>query len=189
MRAGLQPGPCPNRTIRNSLVPLKVELFIWRARQFRLPTRVELNKRGMDLGSIRCPLCDDDLETAEHSVFRCKVAFETWVKVFNWWNIWPMPHLLMAVTFLGNGLPFCSSVGKQLWQATEWVTGYMLWKNRNVSTFTKSKPTEDIVFKEIQLKTFEWISNRSRKVQLDWDIWINNPHFYESHEVDRSGIG
>ncbi|XP_071740958.1 uncharacterized protein [Rutidosis leptorrhynchoides] len=56
-------------TIRNHLVPLKVELFIWRARLGRLPVRTELDKRGIDLHSSRCPICDGGLETVEHILF------------------------------------------------------------------------------------------------------------------------
>ncbi|XP_071734461.1 uncharacterized protein [Rutidosis leptorrhynchoides] len=65
-------------TIRNNLVPLKVEIFIWRARYGRHPTRVELDKRGIDLGTVRCLVCDDGLESIGHALFSCKVARDTW---------------------------------------------------------------------------------------------------------------
>ncbi|XP_071713216.1 uncharacterized protein [Rutidosis leptorrhynchoides] len=113
------------RTIRNNLVPLKVELFIWRARLNCLPTKVELDKRGLDLGTIRCPVCDDDQETVENSIILCKTAKEFWMKVFDWWNIAPHPTLNLNASFLGNGHLFDSSFGRNLWQATEWVTGYL----------------------------------------------------------------
>ncbi|XP_071708363.1 uncharacterized protein [Rutidosis leptorrhynchoides] len=103
-KASLNSGPFPARTLRNHLVPLKVELFVWRARQLHLPTRIELEKRGMDLGSVRGPLCDNDLESVEHSLFRCNVAFEIWVKIYNWWNIGPLPSLTMTDAFLGHGI-------------------------------------------------------------------------------------
>ncbi|XP_071718260.1 uncharacterized protein [Rutidosis leptorrhynchoides] len=73
-------------TARNRLVPLKFELFVWRAMHNRLPTRVELDKRGIDLGSIRCPVCDDALETVEHSLIHCKEAGGIWFRVIAWWN-------------------------------------------------------------------------------------------------------
>ncbi|XP_071703962.1 uncharacterized protein [Rutidosis leptorrhynchoides] len=50
-------------SLRNGLVPKKVEVFIWRARLGRLPVRFELDKRGIDLNSVRCPICDGDIET------------------------------------------------------------------------------------------------------------------------------
>ncbi|XP_071714568.1 uncharacterized protein [Rutidosis leptorrhynchoides] len=55
-----------NVTMRNSLVPQKLDIFIWRAKIGRLPVRVELDKRGIDLDSVRCPNCNNDPETVEH---------------------------------------------------------------------------------------------------------------------------
>ncbi|GJS70033.1 RNA-directed DNA polymerase, eukaryota, reverse transcriptase zinc-binding domain protein [Tanacetum coccineum] len=46
-----------------------------------------LNARGIELHSIRCPLCDEDIETEEHIFVRCKIALDTWRNVLKWWNI------------------------------------------------------------------------------------------------------
>ncbi|XP_071704228.1 uncharacterized protein [Rutidosis leptorrhynchoides] len=55
-------------TLHNNLVPKKVEVFVWRAKKSRLPVLVKLDKRGVDRNSVRCPLCDDDVETVNHSL-------------------------------------------------------------------------------------------------------------------------
>ncbi|XP_071739601.1 uncharacterized protein [Rutidosis leptorrhynchoides] len=114
-------------TLHNSFVPLKVELFIWRARLKRLPTRVELDKRGMDLGM---------------------------------WNLGPFTNMSINESFMGEGYSFTSAMDKLLWQATEWVTWYMILKSRNATTFSKAKSTSAMVFKEIQIKSFKWLSNK-----------------------------
>nr|GEW70259.1 RNA-directed DNA polymerase, eukaryota, reverse transcriptase zinc-binding domain protein [Tanacetum cinerariifolium] len=44
-------------TFWNKLVPKKVNIFMWRALKGRLPVRVELDKRGVDLDSVLCPSC------------------------------------------------------------------------------------------------------------------------------------
>ncbi|XP_071686948.1 uncharacterized protein [Rutidosis leptorrhynchoides] len=179
------------KSLRNKLVPLKVELFIWRTRHKRLPTRVELDKRGMDLGTVRCPVCDNGLESVEHSIILCTFAFDIWNRVYDWWKLGPFTNLGINESFLGNGYNFTSDLGKLLWQATEWVTGYMIWKSRNAFTFTKIKPTCAMVFKDIQLKCFEWISNRIKGTNIEWDVWLANPRGYDSLALSsrRSGIG
>ncbi|XP_071709057.1 uncharacterized protein [Rutidosis leptorrhynchoides] len=58
-----------NETLKNNLVPKKVEVFIWRVLKRRIPVRTELDKRGIDIDSVRCPLCDDDIETIDHLMF------------------------------------------------------------------------------------------------------------------------
>ncbi|XP_071694845.1 uncharacterized protein [Rutidosis leptorrhynchoides] len=160
-------APNTNTTpsIRNNLVPLKVEIFIWRTRLNRLPTRVELNKRGLDLGSVRCPVCDDDLKTVEHSIISCKVASEIWSRVLSWWKLSPPQHRDLANVFVGCGgvgHSFTHPMVMRFWQSTEWVSGYLIWKNRNAYTFSKAKPSSEMVFKEIQIKSFEWFQIDAR---------------------------
>ncbi|XP_071740949.1 uncharacterized protein [Rutidosis leptorrhynchoides] len=65
-------------TLCNNLVPKKVELFVWRARKGRLPVRIELHKRKIDLHSTRCPVCAGDLETIEHGLLSCHPANDLW---------------------------------------------------------------------------------------------------------------
>ena len=58
----------------NKTIPIKVNIFSWRLCVDRLLTRCNLDKRGLDLDSIRCPMCNDDLETAQHVFVECSVA-------------------------------------------------------------------------------------------------------------------
>ncbi|XP_071739933.1 uncharacterized protein [Rutidosis leptorrhynchoides] len=74
-------------TARNKLVPRKIELFAWRSLRKRIPARVEFYKKGIDLNSVRYPMCDDGLETVEHVLIFCKYAMDIWVQVFNWWGL------------------------------------------------------------------------------------------------------
>nr|GEZ67430.1 RNA-directed DNA polymerase, eukaryota, reverse transcriptase zinc-binding domain protein [Tanacetum cinerariifolium] len=47
-------------------VPIKVNVFAWRARLDRLPTRDNLAKRGVNMVSTLCPVCDSFLEDVQH---------------------------------------------------------------------------------------------------------------------------
>ncbi|XP_071728117.1 uncharacterized protein [Rutidosis leptorrhynchoides] len=63
-------------TNRNNVLPKKLEVFVWRAIKKRIPVRHEIDKSGIDLHSVRCPFCDDDVETIEHSLIFCKYAMD-----------------------------------------------------------------------------------------------------------------
>nr|GEY15121.1 cysteine-rich receptor-like protein kinase [Tanacetum cinerariifolium] len=71
----------------NKALPIKINVFPWRASQARLLTRSNLDKRDIDLNSTCCPVCDDGIETEEHLFISCIVAKETWLKLFKWWKI------------------------------------------------------------------------------------------------------
>ncbi|XP_071728405.1 uncharacterized protein [Rutidosis leptorrhynchoides] len=123
IRANLPNTSSCIKTLRNFLVPLKVELFIWRTRHKRLPTRVKLDKRGMDLSTVRCPVCDNGLESVDHSIILCSFAFDVWSRVFDWWNLGFFSNMSINKAFLGNDHTFTTDVGKQLWQAPNGLQG------------------------------------------------------------------
>ncbi|XP_071700411.1 uncharacterized protein [Rutidosis leptorrhynchoides] len=165
-------------TMKNNLVPKKIELFVWRAVQKRLPVRIELDKRGIDLNSVRCSLCDDDLESVDHSLIFCKNAMDVWDRVFAWWDLGSMTNLSINELLRGHGPSSPTSFGSKLWQAVEWVSAYLIWRNRNEKVFRDKCWNPHMALNEIQVKTFEWISKRSRKRKLDWLTWLNDPRSY-----------
>ncbi|GKB58579.1 RNA-directed DNA polymerase, eukaryota, reverse transcriptase zinc-binding domain protein, partial [Tanacetum coccineum] len=74
-------------TLWNKLVPKKVNKFIWRALRGRLPVRVELDKRGVDLDPVLCPSCNNVVETCAHCLITCDLAMSVWDKIFKWWKV------------------------------------------------------------------------------------------------------
>ncbi|XP_071714290.1 uncharacterized protein [Rutidosis leptorrhynchoides] len=122
-------------TFRNNLTPKKVEIFAWRALKKRLPIMLELDKRGIDLHSVCCPLCDDDLESVEHSLIFCKHAMDVWERVFNWWGAGNFSNFSLFEIFNGNGSFVMSGIGKKIWQAVLWISAYLIWKNNNIKVF------------------------------------------------------
>ncbi|GJY61611.1 RNA-directed DNA polymerase, eukaryota, reverse transcriptase zinc-binding domain protein [Tanacetum coccineum] len=61
-------------TLWNKLVPKKVNIFVWRARKCRLPVRVELDRRGIDLDSVLCASCNDSVESCAHCLVTCDLC-------------------------------------------------------------------------------------------------------------------
>ncbi|GJT71752.1 reverse transcriptase domain, reverse transcriptase zinc-binding domain protein [Tanacetum coccineum] len=85
----------------NTLLPLKVNIFIWRTTNKRLPARVNLDYRGIDLDSVCCPMCDDAIETEDHIFVSCPIAKDTWKCIADWWNI---PSITIANLLEGLNL-------------------------------------------------------------------------------------
>ncbi|GJS82274.1 RNA-directed DNA polymerase, eukaryota [Tanacetum coccineum] len=50
-------------------------------------TRVNLDRRGIDIGSDLCPVCDRDVETSNHLFFSCEMVVDLWVLVARWWEL------------------------------------------------------------------------------------------------------
>ncbi|XP_071704165.1 uncharacterized protein [Rutidosis leptorrhynchoides] len=105
-------------TCRNGLVPKKVELFVWHSLLNRLPVRLELDNRGIDLHSVRCPICDDGLESDDHSIISCRLAQDIWCRVFKWWDRGVFTGLSLAELLRDS-----ANVGL-IWQGVTW--GYFI---------------------------------------------------------------
>ncbi|GJR59107.1 RNA-directed DNA polymerase, eukaryota, reverse transcriptase zinc-binding domain protein [Tanacetum coccineum] len=65
----------------NRLVPARVNVFFWRLNVNRVPTRVNLNMRSIDIGSVR------DVETSNDLFFSCEMVVDLWVLVARWWEL------------------------------------------------------------------------------------------------------
>ncbi|GJV29789.1 RNA-directed DNA polymerase, eukaryota, reverse transcriptase zinc-binding domain protein [Tanacetum coccineum] len=102
-------------TLWNTLVPKKVNVFVWRALRGRLPVRVVLDKREIDLDSVLCPCCNDSVETCAHSLVTCDLAMSVWAKVFNWWKVGIVNSFTIEDMYLrSGGVNFPLMFGKRL---------------------------------------------------------------------------
>ncbi|KAJ9536769.1 hypothetical protein OSB04_un000073 [Centaurea solstitialis] len=156
-------------------IPKKVSVFLWRAKLGRLPVREELDKRGIDLHSLLCPCCGDEVETIDHALFGCTKLTVLWKLIERWWKT-DLSGCSSIEDLLGQGFHRGSS-GKvfKRWVALVGSFLYFIWSNRNKTTFGHlSGPIED-EFYRFQLQSFEWISRRDTEIALDWKMWLSDP--------------
>ncbi|GJR97624.1 RNA-directed DNA polymerase, eukaryota [Tanacetum coccineum] len=82
----------PTRWVK--YIPIKINVFAWRAHREYLPTRANLNRRGIILDSSTCPLCQSSEEDIHHVLFRCDLtqimSFSDWQSSmsFSDWQSW-----------------------------------------------------------------------------------------------------
>ena len=74
----------------NNFVPIKLDILLWRVALPRIPTRDNLESRGIVLDSNLCPMCSSSLETTEHIFADCVELRDIWSSISRWWNI-PTP--------------------------------------------------------------------------------------------------
>ncbi|XP_071694998.1 uncharacterized protein [Rutidosis leptorrhynchoides] len=108
-------------TVGNRLLPQSLGIFVWRAKRRRLPVRVELDNRGIDLHTVRRPMCDEDVESTDHALVLCKHAFKVWERVYHWWGLGNFSSTSVSDLFNGECNNARGLNGNTLWQAVEWV--------------------------------------------------------------------
>ncbi|XP_071728968.1 uncharacterized protein [Rutidosis leptorrhynchoides] len=157
-----------DETIRNNLVSKKIEVFAWRSYKKRLQVLFELDKKGIDLNSVRCPLCDNGIETIEHSLIFCSHAQDVWSRVFKWWNLGSFSFVNVRELLRDTSVIAPTYTNSIMLQTIIWICAYMIWKNRNNKVFRGKNWVGSIALNEIQWLSFDWIANRCKTLKIDW---------------------
>ncbi|GJT07142.1 RNA-directed DNA polymerase, eukaryota, reverse transcriptase zinc-binding domain protein [Tanacetum coccineum] len=66
------------------LVPIKVNVHAWKVKIDSLPTRFNISRRGMDIESITCSICDNEVESSSHLFFKCNMVRDIIRKITRW---------------------------------------------------------------------------------------------------------
>ena len=159
----------------NKALPSKINISSWRILHKRLPTRFNLDRRGVDLDSTRCPVCDEDIETEEHLFTSCYVATETWTRVFTWWKIQDA-----SITSLSDAVNLADRISLPAHQVIQFdvvvqTTLWALWRFWNEMSFSTKRPSKDQLLNDIKLFSFNWISSRLKRSNVNWIEWFDNP--------------
>ncbi|GJS89089.1 RNA-directed DNA polymerase, eukaryota, reverse transcriptase zinc-binding domain protein [Tanacetum coccineum] len=96
----------PSITRWNKSLPIKLNVHTCRLYLDRLPTRCNLDSGGIDLHSSRCPVCDGDIETAEHLFIDCPIASGFWRMVIKWWKLANHPQDLNSLLSCSDTVNF-----------------------------------------------------------------------------------
>ncbi|GLT33473.1 hypothetical protein SLA2020_080610 [Shorea laevis] len=165
------------KLVWNRWVPSKVSFFGWRLCLDRLPTRWNLQKRGITLqGDERmCGLCKVGEEDADHLFCKCREAWLVWVKVFQWWGM----EVVMPATVKGMAdiVLFCFGRmgGKEMGAFIYLIVTWYIWYWRNTLLFRDNGDMRHQLLEMIQVKSYFWIRNKVAGCAFQLAQWQGNP--------------
>ncbi|GJX68444.1 RNA-directed DNA polymerase, eukaryota [Tanacetum coccineum] len=140
----------------NRYLPKKINIFIWRALRDRLPTRWNLSRKGIDMDSLTCPICDSSIETTNHTLWFCSLATTLWQKIFVWLDlVSPSPSNIQDVYSWLEDMRFPSS-RKSILEVICGVVFWSLWNFRNELIFGTTLPKRNILFDKIVDCSYRW---------------------------------
>nr|GEZ09567.1 RNA-directed DNA polymerase, eukaryota [Tanacetum cinerariifolium] len=70
-----------------NIIPININIFAWRVCLDKLPTRLHLSLRGIDIPSIIFPSCSIAVESILHLLFSCHLARQIMLKVARSWDL------------------------------------------------------------------------------------------------------
>ncbi|GJV25458.1 RNA-directed DNA polymerase, eukaryota [Tanacetum coccineum] len=125
----LPKAPIATRWIK--YVPIKLNVFAWKVHLNRLPTRVNLQHRGVLVSDPSCPICHSEDEDLAHLFFRCSLVTDIVRLVCRWWNIaWASIDSYSNWLHWFNAIRLSPKV-KDLLEGVFYITWWSIWRFRN----------------------------------------------------------
>ncbi|XP_071703932.1 uncharacterized protein [Rutidosis leptorrhynchoides] len=147
---------------RCRILPRKVNDFVWQVALNRLPSRLTLSTRGLEIEFFGCVSCNGQVESMDHILFECSVALDLWLKVRVWCNI-------MIPEFHGWNewlewfdVGHTSTTSKDALFVIVVCLMWHLWQWRNDVMLNFKKMKKDYIFDSICLFLFNWLDSRSK---------------------------
>ncbi|GJX12096.1 RNA-directed DNA polymerase, eukaryota [Tanacetum coccineum] len=151
------------------LVPIKINIFAWKVFLDKLPTRLNLSLRGVEISSIICPICNVAAESSSHLLFTCPLARNLRCKVLRWWEIDELNYSSYEKWLLWFKSIHMSSKLKGVFEGVCYVMWWSIWHFRNRLLFDKRPPSKDTLFDDIVQRSFDWCSCRCTSA-FNWVI-------------------
>ncbi|GKE07248.1 RNA-directed DNA polymerase, eukaryota, reverse transcriptase zinc-binding domain protein, partial [Tanacetum coccineum] len=160
----------------NKNIPIKINIFSWRLAINRLPTRYNLDIRGIDLDSTLCPVCNEAVETNQHLFLDCDIAQHLWKLIIKWWGLKDYPKDILGIVTWADSVSLPTKV-KLIFDAVVLITNWSIWCYRNRRILDLNPLRKDTLEANIKTLSFSWFTYRNVKFNLDWNVWIYDPIF------------
>ncbi|XP_058215313.1 uncharacterized protein LOC131326521 [Rhododendron vialii] len=152
-----------------NLSPPKVEIFSWLAVQGRIATMSVLFHRNLitEIQQALCPLCSDVVETPLHLLLHCRILWEVWSSILEWWNIqWVCPSSLAELASWWFENEF-RNLEKSIWEVCFFAILWSIWIVRNGYVFNNISTQAWEVVDLIKTRVAMWI-----KAKFDIKVYI-----------------
>ncbi|GKC82383.1 RNA-directed DNA polymerase, eukaryota, partial [Tanacetum coccineum] len=159
----------------NNLLPKKINIFIWRTLRDRLPSKWNLSRKGIEVNSLNCPICDKGIDSSYHTLWVCSLATTVWIRVLNWMDLHPpsISNLNGLYTWV-DGLHM-SHNKKAILEVICGVVLWSLWRFRNEMNFGTDQPKRSLLFDKIVDYSFRWYSSRCNLHSISWKQLDSKP--------------
>ena len=111
----------------------------------RIPSRWNLSRKGIDVASITCPICDCGIETSHHTLWTCSLATMVWNHILNWLDL--SPPIISDIQGFYAWLDdlHISSNKKVTLEVICGVDLWSLWNYRNETIFGTALPKHSLL--------------------------------------------
>ncbi|GJY69502.1 RNA-directed DNA polymerase, eukaryota [Tanacetum coccineum] len=163
------------RTRWVKFIPIKLNIFAWKVSLNRLPTRLNLVRRGVSVAPVSCSICLVGLEDLDHLLFGCNMASDIARSICKWWNLVWSPFVSYSSWLSWFKDIRMHSNPKMVLEGVFYTAWWSIWLFRNQLLFTESHPKKEVIFDDIVRRSFLWCSSKGKQ-SFRWDSWLQHPY-------------
>ncbi|XP_071703943.1 uncharacterized protein [Rutidosis leptorrhynchoides] len=115
-------GTNAKESLKNNFVPKKVVFLFGGLERDAYLYVWNLIKEGLISTQFVVPLCDDNIESVDHSLLSCKRVYDIWSKVYNWWGLGRLSNVNLDDLLHGKLSLQSSDASKLIWKAVLWTS-------------------------------------------------------------------
>ncbi|GKV05619.1 hypothetical protein SLEP1_g17606 [Rubroshorea leprosula] len=165
------------QNVWNKLIPNKISAFSWQLLQDKIPTKLNLHKRGIipTLEDCKCALCGREAENTSHLFIHCNFAWHLWNACFKWWGFIHVLDKDCWKVFQQLPNPLSRAKWKEGWECIWFGIVWSLWLARNEKIFREKEPDRRRLLELVQIRTFRWLKSRDGGCVFSLSDWLHNP--------------
>ncbi|GJY78973.1 RNA-directed DNA polymerase, eukaryota [Tanacetum coccineum] len=149
-------------------VPIKINIFGWRARRDCLPTTANLIRRGVYMEFSNCQICGLYVEDTHHVLFQCDLAQSVLRRICRWWDLdWQTWSSFSTWDAWFSSIRLALN-NKKLLEGVFYVAWWSIWVFQNRLLFDDKAPARSMIVDDIMSLSFLWCKNRC-KCALSWE--------------------
>nr|GEV24337.1 RNA-directed DNA polymerase, eukaryota [Tanacetum cinerariifolium] len=140
---------------------------------------VNLNKKGIDVDSLLCPICNEDLEMVNHFFFSCDMAKDLWALLARWWEL-DIPFCLnISDWFAWLDSLSISHKARAFLEGVEEILLWHILNFRNRLVFSNSPPKKALLWDSIVLNRVKRLRYRNVRVGVmpSWDNMVGDKKY------------
>ncbi|GKU90659.1 hypothetical protein SLEP1_g4626 [Rubroshorea leprosula] len=158
-------------------IPSKISVFAWQVLQDKIPTKMNLLKRGIiqDITESKCVLCGLASEDSNHLFIHCKIAWELWNSCYRWWGSKQVLDKDCGRMFEQHPFIFNIKEVRGGWECIWFSVVWSIWLARNEKLFRGKEVEAGRLLELVQVRAFKWIKGKRRGSLFTVSDWILNP--------------
>nr|GEY17161.1 RNA-directed DNA polymerase, eukaryota [Tanacetum cinerariifolium] len=153
-----------------------VEIFTVRSVRKDLMSSVfrVMHRHEIDIDSILCLCCNNNVEDISHVFFACSVAVGLWFRIEVWLELDILEFVNVEDMFQWIDGQGGGSAHRRILNTTCVASIWTLWMFRNSVMFDDSRVKKHQLFDSVVSYSFNWICNRYSRSRFNWNAWMQN---------------